>query len=79
MSDKLDADLRRRYLEAINALPRRQREIFLALGVDDLSYAEVAERTGLTMRQIERQMAKALCKLCKQMDGHKLHWWERWF
>jgi RNA polymerase sigma factor (sigma-70 family) len=79
MSDNDDAELRRKYQEAFAAMPRKQREIFLAHRLDDLSYAEIAERTGLTLRQVERQIAKALYKLCKQMDGQPLSWWERWF
>jgi RNA polymerase sigma-70 factor (ECF subfamily) len=56
-----------------------QREIFLAHRVHDLPYDEIARRTGLTLRQVERHMAKAIYKLGKQMDGRKLSWWERWF
>jgi RNA polymerase sigma-70 factor (ECF subfamily) len=79
MSDNVDADLLRRLEEAVAAMPRKQREIFLAHRLDDMSYAEIASRTGLTVRQVERQMARAIYKLCKQMDGQPLSWWERWF
>ena len=79
MSDKTQADLRRRLEEAVAAMPRKQREIFLAHRLDELSYAEISDRTGLSIRQVERQMARAIFKLCKQMDGHPLSWWERWF
>jgi RNA polymerase sigma-70 factor (ECF subfamily) len=44
-----------------------------------MSYAEIAQRTGLSVTQVERQMASAIYKLCKQMDGEPLSWWERWF
>jgi RNA polymerase sigma-70 factor (ECF subfamily) len=79
MSDNHEAKLRRKYERAFAAMPRKQREIFLAHRLDGLSYSEIAERTGLTVRQVERQMANALYKLCKQMDGCRLNWWERWF
>jgi RNA polymerase sigma-70 factor (ECF subfamily) len=79
MSDNVDADLLRRLEEAVASMPRKQREIFLAHRLDEMSYAEIARRTGLTVRQVERQMARAITKLCKQMDGHPLSWWERWF
>lgn len=78
MSDNDDAEFRRRYEKAFAAIPRKQREIFLAHRLDDMPYDEIASRTGLTVRQVERQIAKALYKLCKQMDGEKLSWWERW-
>jgi RNA polymerase sigma factor (sigma-70 family) len=79
MSDHDDEDLRQRYRRAVAALPRKQREIFLAHLVSDQSYLEIAEARGLTIRQVERQMAKALYKLVKQMEGEPLRWWERWF
>jgi RNA polymerase sigma factor (sigma-70 family) len=79
MSDHDDEDLRQRYRRAVAALPTKQREIFLAHLVSDLSYLEIAEARGLTIRQVERQMAKALYKLVKQMEGEPLRWWERWF
>ena len=79
MSDTPDPDLLRRMEEAILNMPKRQRDIFLAHRVHAMSYGEIAERTGLTVRQVERQMAKAIYKLAKQMDGHKLSWCERWF
>jgi|GraSoiStandDraft_46_1057282.scaffolds.fasta_scaffold1005189_1 RNA polymerase sigma factor (sigma-70 family) len=79
MSDNVDADLLRKLQEAVAAMPRKQREIFLARRLDEMSYAEIASRTGLSVRHVERQMAKAIYKLCKQMDGHPLSWWERWF
>ena len=73
------AELRRRYEKAFAAMPRKQREVFLAHRLDNMSYLKIAERTGLTVRQVERHIAKALYKLCKQMDGQPLSWWERWF
>ena len=73
MSDKTQADLLRRLEEAVAAMPAKQREIFLAHRLDDMTYAEIASRTGLSVRQVERQMARAVYKLCKQMDGHPLN------
>ena len=79
MSDTPDPDLLRRMEDAMRAMPKMQREIFLAHRLDDMSYGEIAERTGLTVRQVERHMAKAIYKLVKQLDGRKLSFWERWF
>jgi RNA polymerase sigma factor (sigma-70 family) len=79
MSDPPDPALLRRMKEAMLNLPKLQREIFLAHRVDDLPYREIARRTGLTVRQVERHMARAIYKLDKQLRGHKLSWWERWF
>lgn len=79
MSDKPDPDLIRRLEAAITNMPKRQRDIFLAHRVHGMSYAKIADRTGLTVRQVERNMARAIYKLAKQMDGRQLTWWERRF
>jgi RNA polymerase sigma factor (sigma-70 family) len=79
MSDTPDPDLLRRMEDAMRAMPKMQREIFMAHRLDDMSYDEIARRTGLSVRQVERHMAKAIYKLVKQLDGEKLSWWERWF
>ena len=79
MSETPDPDLLRRMEEAMLNMPKLQRQIFLAHRLDDMSNDEIARRTGLTVRQVERHMAKAIYKFVKQMDGEKLSWWERWF
>lgn len=79
MSNDLDAEPRRKYREAVSALPRKQRQVFLAHRLEDMPYDEIAQHTGMTVRQVERHMAKAMYKLVKQMEGEPLRWWERWF
>ncbi|MFN3724696.1 MAG: sigma-70 family RNA polymerase sigma factor [Allosphingosinicella sp.] len=79
MTDTPDDDLLRRMEEAMLKLPKLQREIFLAHRLNGQSYEEIARRTGISVPQVERHMAKAIYKLAKQMDGSRLRWWERWF
>jgi RNA polymerase sigma-70 factor (ECF subfamily) len=79
MSETTDPNFLRRLEEAMLNIPKLQREIFMAHRLDNMSYGEIARRTGLTMRQVERHMARALYKLSKQLDGRKLSWWERRF
>jgi RNA polymerase sigma factor (sigma-70 family) len=79
MSDKPDPELLRRMEAAMMNIPKRQRDIFLAHRVHGMSYGEIADRTGLNVRQVERHMARAIYKLAKQMDGRQLTWWERRF
>ncbi len=74
-----DAELRRRLEHAVARMPRREREVFRAHRFDDLSYAEIARLTGLSISEVEREMAKAIYQLMREMDGHPLRWWERWF
>ena len=79
MSDTPDPDLLRRLEDAMLNIPKLQREIFMAHRLDNMSYREIARRTDLTVRQVERHMARAIYKLAKQLDGRKLSWWERRF
>ena len=69
---RLDIGLRR--------MPKRRRMIFLAVRLDGASYAELAERTGLSIRQVEREVAAALVQLDRAAhDDPSGCWWHRWF
>ncbi|NYT41045.1 sigma-70 family RNA polymerase sigma factor [Sphingomonas sp. R-74633] len=56
-------------LARVEAVMRRMkpktREIFMAVRLDGMSYAEIAERTGMTVSGVEKQMAKAMAMLLK--------------
>ena len=78
MSDS-DPELRRKLETAFANLPWVQQEVFRLHRLEDFSYAEIAWLMGVNERFVERQMAKAIYKLVKQMDGEKLSWWERRF
>jgi len=78
MSDA-DTEQLRRYRAAFDNLPWIQREVFRLHAVEDYSYAEIAFLLRTNVRTVERQMAKAIYKIAKQMDGCSLSWWERWF
>lgn len=79
MSIDDEAAIRRRYREAFANLPWVQREIFWLHRLEGLSYPEIAWLLRVNEHYVERQLAKALYKICKQMEGMPLHWWERWF
>ena len=78
MSDALIERLRK-YRAAFQNLPPVQREIFRLHAVEDHSYAEIAFLLRTNIRTVERQFGKAIYKLSKQMEGHPLSWWERYF
>lgn len=63
---------------ALRRMPRRQREIFLAVRIDDLSYADIAERTGLTTAKVERLFARSLRNFVRNLGNPRRHWWRRW-
>ena len=61
-------DTLRRLEEAVGKLKPKTREIFLAHRVHGFSYAEIAERTGLTVKGVEKQMSKAIAKIDRLLD-----------
>ena len=78
MSD-YDSEARRKIEDALANLPWIQREVFRLNAVDAYSYTEIAWLLHTNERTVERQMARAIYKLSKQMEGYPLSWWERWF
>ncbi len=72
-----DPELLKRLEKAVARLPRTTREIFLAHRLDAMPYQDIADRCGLTVRQVERHIAKAMCKICTELDREPLRWWER--
>jgi RNA polymerase sigma-70 factor (ECF subfamily) len=61
-------DTLRRLEQALGKLKPRTREIFLAHRIDGLTYAEIAERTGLSVKGVEKQMSKAIAKIDRFLD-----------
>jgi RNA polymerase sigma-70 factor (ECF subfamily) len=62
-------DMLRRLEQAILRLKPKTRAIFVAHRVHGMSYAEIAERTGLSQKGVEKQMAKAIAQVGRLMDG----------
>ena len=77
MLEHADPELLKKLEQAMLKLPRSTRDIFLAHRLDGMSYQEIADRSGLTVRQVERHMAKAIYRLCRELDDEPLSWWER--
>ena len=46
--------------EIINALPQRQKEVYLLHKVEGLKYSEIAERLNISVNTIENHMSRAL-------------------
>jgi RNA polymerase sigma-70 factor (ECF subfamily) len=61
-------DTLRRLERAIAKLKPRTREIFLAHRIHGCTYAEIAERTGLSVKGVEKQMSKAIAKIDRLLD-----------
>ncbi|MEZ0242291.1 MAG: sigma factor-like helix-turn-helix DNA-binding protein [Sphingomonas sp.] len=68
--ERLEIGLRR--------MPKMRREIFLALRLDEMSYEEIADRTGLSVKQVERHVARSMLTLLNAGDERAaLPWWRR--
>jgi RNA polymerase sigma-70 factor (ECF subfamily) len=81
MNEPLDPE-QQELLERMEAivlrLPRMTREIFLAHRLDDMPYEEIARRTGLSVRKVERHMARAILALVRALDDPPRPWWRFW-
>jgi RNA polymerase sigma-70 factor (ECF subfamily) len=56
-------DMLRRLEAAMMKLRPKTREIFVAHRIEGLSYSEIARRTGLSVKGVEKQMSKAILQL----------------
>ena len=58
-------DMLRRMEAAMLTLRPITREIFMAHRLDGLSYAEIADRTGLSVKGVEKHMGKAIAQVTR--------------
>ena len=54
--------------KAINDLPETQREVFLLNRIEKMTYQEIADRLGVSVKAIEKRMGKALKRMRKLTD-----------
>lgn len=79
-SDRLsDEELRKRYRAAFATLPRFTQKVFWAHRIDNLSYPEIAERYGIGIREVEREIARAIYGIDRALheQPQRRRWW-RW-
>jgi len=68
MTTKPDPLMLTRLENAVRSLPDIEREVFLAVRLDGLSYAAIAARTGRSASEIERRFAAALSAIQRTLD-----------
>lgn len=61
-------DMLQRLEAALLKLKPKTREIFLAHRLDGMSYAEIAQRTGLSVSGVEKQMSKAIAHIDRMIE-----------
>lgn len=53
---------------AMAALPAVDREVFLAARIDNMSYMEIARRTGRSVKDIEKRMSRAIGTITRMLE-----------
>lgn len=69
-STLLQEELNELILAAIEALPPRCREVFLLSRYEQLTYPEIAQALGISVKTVENQMGKALRLLREQLKPY---------
>jgi len=65
------AELNARINSAIQALPEKCREIFILCRFEELKYAEIAGKLGISVKTVEMQMGIALKKLRNSLSDYQ--------
>jgi RNA polymerase sigma-70 factor (family 1) len=60
-----EEEFRAKLMNSINRLPEKNRVVFLMNRIEKLTYKEIAERLGLSVKAVEKRMHKALIELRK--------------
>lgn len=81
--EERDPELLARIEAAVLTLPRRRRAIFLAVRLDGASYAKLAEQTGLSVTQVEHEVARAIAQIDRCLERREAvpprAWWRRFW
>lgn len=62
---------------AARCLSSREREV-LVLSASEIGLETVGERLGLSIAEVERLLADALCKLDRALERQERPWWRFW-
>lgn len=60
----------RKLQEVLAALPEKSRVVFLMNRMDGITYREIAESLGVTVKAVEKQMSKALSIIREQLGSN---------
>lgn len=63
-------EIQRRYLEALEALPQRQREIFLMSREEGMGQSAIADKTGLSTATVNNHITAALKTLRQKLKQY---------
>lgn len=66
------AELTNKLNDVINALPQRQKEVYLLHRVDCMKYSEIAERLNISVNTVENHMSRALKTIREKLGQYSL-------
>ncbi|WP_020161435.1 RNA polymerase sigma factor [Methylobacter marinus] len=55
-------------LDAIHSMPRKYRDVFLLRKIDELSYADIALKMGISEKTVQRRLVKAMLHCHEYME-----------
>lgn len=64
---------------ALRGISSLDRNIFLVSRLDNMPYDEIAWHTGLSVKQVERRVLKAMLRMRRVQGGERPRWWWRLF
>jgi RNA polymerase sigma-70 factor (ECF subfamily) len=67
-----------RVQRALARLSGLERDVFLAVRIDDMSYAEIGEKIGRSEQKVMKLFGRALYNLDCNLRDPRRHWWRRW-
>lgn len=65
-----------RFERAVERMEPLDREIFLGIRVDELTYRQLALKHGMTLQQVEQHFANALFVLMQMPTEKPPDWWQ---
>ncbi|WP_241127200.1 sigma factor-like helix-turn-helix DNA-binding protein [Novosphingobium terrae] len=73
-----DAATIARMNDALLRMSRLERDVFLSVRLDYLSYAEIGEKIGMSDEKVMKLVGRALYNLDRNLRDPHRHWWRRW-
>jgi len=64
------SELEQKIRQAIDRLPMERRKVFIMSRYDGLTYSQIAEKLGISVKTVENQMGKALKTLREELSEY---------
>jgi RNA polymerase sigma-70 factor, ECF subfamily len=64
------SELEQKIREAIDRLPMERRKVFIMSRYDSMTYNQIAEKLGISVKTVENQMGKALKTLREELSDY---------